>query len=265
MQRRRLALGAAALLLPPALMVTLGREPAPGLPSPPAARAGTPPPATPPRVPVRVMALGDSITGSPGCWRALLWRRLPGVDFVGTRSARRCGFAHDGRNEGHSGFLATDVAARELLPDWLSATHPDVVMMHLGTNDVWRNRPVAAILTAFTTLVAQMRASNPRMRILVAQILPMDPAGCGACGRRVAALNAAVPGWAASLATAGSPITVVDQWSGFDTATDTPDGVHPNRAGDRKIAVRWYPALLAAVSRPPARPARTSRPGPPSG
>jgi mannan endo-1,4-beta-mannosidase len=23
--------------------------------------------------PTRIMALGDSITGSPGCWRALLW------------------------------------------------------------------------------------------------------------------------------------------------------------------------------------------------
>src|SRR4051812_34204913 len=26
--------------------------------------------------PVRIMPLGDSITGSPGCWRALLWNRL---------------------------------------------------------------------------------------------------------------------------------------------------------------------------------------------
>src|SRR5688572_20982217 len=26
--------------------------------------------------PARIMALGDSITGSPGCWRALLWKHL---------------------------------------------------------------------------------------------------------------------------------------------------------------------------------------------
>jgi len=39
--------------------------------------------------PVRIMPLGDSITGSPGCWRALLWNRLQSTgftdsDFVGT-------------------------------------------------------------------------------------------------------------------------------------------------------------------------------------
>ena len=38
---------------------------------------------------VRIMPLGDSITGSPGCWRALLWQDLTdagytNIDFVGT-------------------------------------------------------------------------------------------------------------------------------------------------------------------------------------
>src|SRR5262245_1105259 len=38
---------------------------------------------------VRIMPLGDSITGGPGCWRALLWDRLQrngftDIDFVGT-------------------------------------------------------------------------------------------------------------------------------------------------------------------------------------
>ncbi|MFC3381891.1 SGNH/GDSL hydrolase family protein [Couchioplanes azureus] len=274
MQRRGLALGAVAMLLPASLAALGPAHPQ----DPPAATAAhaaadpadAPNPAdpvdAPDAAPVRIMPLGDSITGSPGCWRALLWRRLPArrVDFVGTRPARPCGFAHDGRHEGHSGYLATDVAARGLLPGWLSATDPDVVMMHLGTNDVWRHRSAAAILAAFTTLVGQMRAANPRMTILVAQVLPMDPAGCAGCARRVAALNAAVPGWAAALSTPRSPIAVVDQWTGFDTAADTSDGVHPNRAGDRKIAARWYPALLAALSRPPSPPGRTSRPGPPS-
>ncbi|MEV6597679.1 SGNH/GDSL hydrolase family protein [Actinoplanes sp. NPDC051346] len=261
MHRRGLPLVVAAVLVPAATlaMVSVGRAQSPARP---AARPGTPPASTaqgaPARSgraaggggPVRVMALGDSITGSPGCWRALLWRGLPAhrVDFVGTRPGRRCGFAHDGHNEGHSGYLATEVAARELLPGWLSATEPEVVMMHLGTNDVWRNRPATTILAAFTTLVDQMRAADPEMRIIVAQILPMEPKDCAACGRRVVELNAALPGWAASRSTARSPISVVDQWTGFDTATDTSDGVHPNRTGDRKIARRWHPAVLAAVT-----------------
>jgi lysophospholipase L1-like esterase len=198
----------------------------------------------------KIMALGDSITGSPGCWRALLWQKLPAdrVDFVGTLPGQGCGFAYDGENEGHGGYLATNVANQNLLTGWLGATDPDVVLMHFGTNDVWNNLSPSTILAAFTTMVGQMRASNPAMRIVVAQIIPMNPSNCAECAQRVVALNAAIPAWAAGLSTTASPITVVDQWTGFDTATDTYDGVHPNDAGNVKIANRWYPAVTTAIS-----------------
>jgi lysophospholipase L1-like esterase len=221
------------------------------LAGPPAAQAA----------PVRIMPLGDSITGSPGCWRALLWQRLrdagqTNIDMVGTLPAQGCGVAHDGDNEGHGGFLATNVADQNQLPGWLSATRPDIVIMHFGTNDVWNNRPVATVLAAFGKLVDQMRASNPGMKVLVAKIIPMNAGNCAACGQRVVDLNAAIPGWAASTSTAQSPVTVVDQWTGFSTATDTYDGVHPNASGDQKMADRWFSPLSAAISgtTPPEEP-----------
>ncbi|HCU52320.1 MAG TPA: hypothetical protein DGG94_21420, partial [Micromonosporaceae bacterium] len=69
---------------------------------------------------VRIMPLGDSITGSPGCWRALLWNRLQSsgytnIDFVGTLPPQGCSVSHDGDNEGHGGFLATNVANQNQL------------------------------------------------------------------------------------------------------------------------------------------------------
>jgi lysophospholipase L1-like esterase len=203
--------------------------------------------------PVRIMPLGDSITGSPGCWRALLWQDLVDngfseIDFVGTLPGDGCGFEYDSENEGHGGILATNMADQNQLPPWLEVTNPDIVLMHLGTNDVWSNLSPDTILAAYTTLVEQMRASNPQMEVLVAQILPMTPENCAECAQRVVALNEAIPDWAASLSTEQSPITVVDQWTGFDTATDTDDGVHPNDSGIRKIADRWYPTLTEALS-----------------
>lgn len=202
---------------------------------------------------VRIMPLGDSITGSPGCWRALLWNRLQNagytnIDFVGTLPPQGCGVAHDGDNEGHGGFLATNIANQNQLPPWLSATRPDIVVMHLGTNDVWSNIAPATILTAFSKLVDQMRASNPAMKILVAKIIPMNPSSCADCGQRVVNFNNAIPAWAQGKSTAQSPITVVDQWTGFATASDTYDGVHPNASGDQKMSDKWYPALTAAIS-----------------
>lgn len=216
----------------------------------------------------KIMPLGDSITGNPGCWRALLWTRLQNsgytnIDFVGTQPPQGCAIPYDGDSEGHGGILATNMADQNQLPPWLAATTPDIVIMHLGTNDVWSGRATSVILTAFTTLVNQMRASNPNMKIVVAQILPMNPTGCAHCPQGAIDLNAAIPGWASGLSTAQSPITVVDQWTGFNTATDTGDGVHPNDAGNQKISDKWYPALAAllTVGGVTATPTRTNTPG----
>jgi len=198
--------------------------------------------------PARIMPLGDSITGSPGCWRAYLWNSLrekgyPGIDFVGTLPPQGCGMTYDGDNEGHGGALVTTVAAQNQLVGWLAASRPDVVLMHFGTNDVWSNVAPATILAAYSTLVDQMRASNPRMKIVVSQLIPMEPATCAECGARVVALNRAIPRWARGKSTAVSPIVVVDQWTGFSTAADTYDGVHPADSGNRKIAAKLLPAV----------------------
>ncbi|MFC0534183.1 cellulose binding domain-containing protein [Phytohabitans kaempferiae] len=203
--------------------------------------------------PVRIMPLGDSITAGPGCWRALLWDRLQrtgytDIDFVGTQTGGGCSVAHDGDHEGHGGFSATGIADNNQLPPWLAATNPNVVLMHLGTNDMWGGHiPTDNKIAALTKLVGQMRANNPAMKIIVAQIIPMGANACATCPADVIAFNNRIPTWAAGLTTAQSPITVVDQWTGFNTATDTGDGVHPNDAGFQKMADRWYPAVARVL------------------
>ncbi len=226
-------------------------------------------------VPVRIMPLGDSITAGPGCWRAKLWNRLQtngytNIDFVGTVSdGGGCnpGFSYDFDHEGHGGFSATGIADNNQLPPWLSAARPDIVMMHLGTNDMWGGFiPLANKLAAFTKLVGQMRANNANVKIIVAQIIPMSQSACSTCPADVVALNNAIPGWAAGLTTAQSPIVVADLWTGFNAATDTGDGVHPNDAGFQKMSDRWYPVLAqvlnGVIPTPTASPTRSPSPSP---
>ncbi|WP_086851167.1 cellulose binding domain-containing protein [Amycolatopsis kentuckyensis] len=223
-------------------------------------------PAVSAAAPVRIMPLGDSITAGPGCWRAYLWDRLQrtgytNIDFVGTQPGGGCSVPFDGDHEGHGGYAATGIADQNQLPPWLAAARPDVVLMHLGTNDLWGGTiSTEAILAAYSKLVDQMRASNPDMKVIVAQIIPMEPSGCAACAQRVVALDTAIPGWAAAKTTARSPITVVDQWTGFSAAADTSDGVHPIDSGFRKMADRWYPAVAAALGTPvpPSSPTTTT-------
>ncbi len=102
----------------------------------------------------------------------MLWRRLQEADirdtkFVGSLPATWCGFDYDGDNEGHSGFQATGIVAQALLPGWLQSARPDVVMMHLGTNDILTAKATADIIDAYGTMVDWMRESNAAMRILV--------------------------------------------------------------------------------------------------
>lgn len=201
---------------------------------------------------IHIMPLGDSITGSPGCWRSMLWNDLQDndidVDFVGSATPQGCESDYDMDHEGHGGILAVDLAKSGDLVGWLDSSNPDVVLMHLGTNDVWGGgKPIQEVLDAFTTLVNQMRANNYQMVIMVAQIIPN---GCTGCAQPVIDFNAAIPAWAESLSTFKSPIVVVDQWTGFNTDTDTADGTHPNVKGDRKMATVWLDAMLDLILEP---------------
>lgn len=211
--------------------------------------------------PVRIMPLGDSITGSPGCWRALLWKNLTdngytNIDFVGTAPHQGCAIEFDPDHEGHGGAWVASVAQNNELVGWLSATNPDIVLMHFGTNDIWN--PYTSIdevvIPAYTTLVNQMRQNNPNMIILVAQIIPLDPDFCSESEpkcpqpQRAIDLNEAILPWAQGLSTKRSPIVVVNQYDGFDPSTDTGDGVHPNENGNKKIAATWYNALAPILA-----------------
>jgi len=207
------------------------------------------------QAPVRIMPLGDSITAAPGCWRAYLWNQLQtagysNIDFVGgVNNGDGCGLPHDTDHEGHSGFAITGIADQNQLPPWLTAARPDIIVMHLGTNDMWGGFiPLQTKITALTKLIGQMRANNPNIKIVMAQIIPMNAAGCTTCMSDVVAFNNAIVPLAASLTTAQSPIFIVDQWTGFDVVADTFDAVHPITSGFIKMANKFFPVVAQALN-----------------
>lgn len=128
---------------------------------------------------LRYMPFGDSITEIT-CWRPLIWEKLQStqwatVNWVGSgKTDNNCGDSkYDHDNEGHSGYLAIDIANKKQLVTWLQKNPADVITMHLGTNDiVQQSKATTDIIAAFTTLVSVMRASNPNMKIIVSRSLP---------------------------------------------------------------------------------------------
>jgi lysophospholipase L1-like esterase len=219
---------------------------------------------------LRITLLGDSTT-SDGCFRAHLWQMLTQAghtqfDFIGTRSGNPgctvSGF--DQGNEGHGGYIVVDVlkatstgrpggadssdpyvSSAQDLVTWFDGHPTDIVLMNFGTNDVSNNFPATMILNAYAAILTRLRANNPNVHLMVAQIPPINWIYCVAavCDPRVMALNDAIPAWAASQSLPGSPVTVVDLFTGYDDATDTVDGVHANDSGSVKIATAWYNAI----------------------
>jgi mannan endo-1,4-beta-mannosidase len=169
-------------------------------------------------------------------------------------------------NQGYGSALVTEVVrgvtnARTCDPfcpalsDFMTAFNtlrPDVALIHFGTNDVWNQTiPPAAIVNGYSALVDALRAANPNVVVLLAQIIPMNVTSltcagcsCASCPTAVPALNAQIAIWAPTKSTSASPVILVDQYGGFDAVADTTDGVHPNSTtGSQKMADKWYAAL----------------------
>ncbi|KAL1839643.1 hypothetical protein VTJ49DRAFT_1304 [Mycothermus thermophilus] len=200
---------------------------------------------------LRIMPLGDSITEIT-CWRAFVWDQLAEaglanqVQYVGSQNSNPQGCRPntpnwDQRHEGHSGWLAIDIA-NNYLTNWLRSTPADIVMFMLGTNDVFRGRSTNDIINAYTKMVQIMRAANPRMKIIVDLVIPLS-----FNNGPITQLNARIPEWARSLNTTESPIVIADCYTGFNAMSDLRDGVHPSLSGDRLIASRVGPLLLNYV------------------
>ncbi|AEO59370.1 carbohydrate esterase family 3 protein [Thermothelomyces thermophilus ATCC 42464] len=199
---------------------------------------------------LRIMPLGDSITEIT-CWRAFVWDQLAAagladqVQYVGSQNSNPQGCQPqtanwDQHHEGHSGWLAIDIA-NNYLANWLRSTPADIVMFMLGTNDVVRGHTTDEIINAYTKMVEIMRAANPNTKIIVDLVIPL-PFSNGP----IQAINSRIPQWAAGLNSTESPIVVADCYQGF-TSSMLRDGVHPNLEGDRLIASRVGPLLLDYV------------------
>jgi lysophospholipase L1-like esterase len=198
---------------------------------------------------VKIMPLGDSITESSkglNSYRYYLWHMLLEkgyqVDFVGSKHGVGNGPPgnpdFDMDHEGHAGWRADEILNH--IQAWAAAVSPDVVLLHIGTNDVCQRQSVVSTVTDIGSIIDVLRTVNPRIRILLAQLI--NSSNCPP-----AALNAKFPALVADKDRADSPIVLVDQYGGFDPPTMTYDGTHPNAEGDSRMADRWFEKLAPVL------------------
>ena len=221
----------------------------------------------------RIMALGNSITQANNMnksYRYPLWKKLVDAkvsfDFVGSMRNHHLGnpawpthngLSFDQDHEGHWGWRADEIvngrSGLGKLSDWLMGYTPDIVLLHLGTNDLYYGQGVTSTLADIRQVVGVIRAKNPRVVVLLATLIPTASLNQGKAA--IEAYNLQVPALAQELHRLESPVILVDQFSGYHPSLDNYDGMHPNANGEEKMATKWFQALqpyLGSTSCPQA-------------
>jgi lysophospholipase L1-like esterase len=216
----------------------------------------------------KLLALGDSITEGNGsksyrCHLKELAEQSSNVhfDYIGSRSGPECNDSGDYEHEGWGGRTAPEVIWNEkhsgsnqsLLEYSLAQETPDIVLIHLGTNDLIQtnsnnlNSTITEAIDAISDGISMIRDNNPDAIILLAKILPLYYSN--SAHQRVPPFNDAILQLGDSLNTTNSPVIIVDQYSGI-TSSNLYDGVHPTPAGENKMAQKWFDALKPFFKKP---------------
>ena len=202
--------------------------------------------------PIRIMPLGDSITHTfhgHASWRYLLFKDLEAlgynVDFVGSQNTGFLGATlysdFDPDHEGHWGARADQSLG--MLSTWLPAANPDIVLIHLGHNDLGQGQTPDSTSGEIWNIIQTCRLQNPNVVVLVAKIIP----AMASWKPKQEELNNLLADIVVLGTTTQSPLHIVDQWTGFIPQIHTYDGVHPNTIGERMMAGRWLEQLTPVL------------------
>jgi len=221
--------------------------------------------------PLKILPLGDSITQAEinrASYRYPLWKKLvdAGIpfDFVGSLEKQQDRYSQgtppqpdykgrefDRDHEGHFGWNINEIikgrdfdngSGSGRLEQWVEGYQADIALIHLGTNDAFNRHSNESSVEELEEVIRILREDNPRITILLAKLIPtVRKAGDT---EAVESLNREIPEIAEDMSTEQSPVIIVDHFQGFDAEEDTYDGVHPNAAGEEKMAQRWFQAIM---------------------
>jgi lysophospholipase L1-like esterase len=235
--------------------------------------------------PVRVMALGDSITAgvkafgahaSDGGYRGPLARALQHngyhVTFVGSRSDFSDEIA-DRAHEGWPGYVLRSFPSDpgpgqlygSLARKAIQENDPDIVLLMAGTNDLLRREARDAgytlpnILTSMNLLLEEIVKAKPDVFVIVAPVVEspkvqicalrefagLPGAGCGPTNAGLKALVAAFDQRGYRVSFAAAMATAVPR-----DADHFPDGIHPCGAGGYAAVADVWLQSIEAITQP---------------
>jgi len=199
--------------------------------------------------PCKVLPLGDSITlglrsSDSGGYRSQLFKLVvaanQNVTFTGSQQDGPdtvSGKPFPKNHEGHSGFTVTQITGYVPPAKAFTAT-PDIVLLHIGTNDMTSNADPTTTANQLDTLVTNLVAAAPNALIVVAKIVPL-----GYSNNNYTSYIAKIPGIVSAHAAKNQNVIMVDMSTLPGSDIRGSGDVHPTDQGYADMANLWYGAI----------------------
>ncbi len=196
--------------------------------------------------PCKILPLGDSITrgaksSNDAGYRSQLFKLIVAanqkVTFTGSLTngpTQESGQPFPRMHEGHSGWTISQLSP--LIPSPGLDGKPNIVLLHIGTNDI-ASRDPTGMAKRLDALLDKITQQAPDALIVVAQITPARTDN-----DIRDAYNAKIPGIVQSRAAKGEHVISVNMNKLPMTGLNS-DGVHPNDQGYAYMAGIWYAAI----------------------
>ena len=199
---------------------------------------------------MKIMPLGNSITWDwhyndsrsdtqRHGYRNYLWYKLQeagyDVDFVGTQHNGSAVKPHfDGDNEGHTGYTTYQIA--NLIYDKLKKVSPDVILLHIGTNDSLYYAPdnMEGLSKILDKIDLYEERYDKHIIVILAQIIPLPQADDW-----MSIYNRNLKKMAEKRISKGDDIVVVN----MNVIDSLIDGIHPTNSGYKEMASIWFKSL----------------------
>jgi lysophospholipase L1-like esterase len=202
---------------------------------------------TTPQPRVRIVAMGDSTTAGTPAFKSPREAPPKGSGDETSQYAYWLMRAHpewEVVNQGINAQRSDQIAAR--FDADVIAQKPAVVVIIAGVNDVYQGRPAQHVTEQLSAMYARARAAG--IRVVAGTIIPYNTATADQ-NARMKAIN----DWIRSQGRADPGVVVVDTRAAVaapgspDTLISSPDQLHPDAAGYRRMAEAIAPALESLI------------------
>jgi hypothetical protein len=206
---------------------------------------------------VKIMPLGDSITQGYNVdtpdndymvsYRQKLYRDLIDggydVQFVGNLSSGEMAQPpnFDIYHNGQPGWCADGCSypyydIKDNVYNFLNDQPSDVVLLHIGTNDISVNNENAAEVAG---ILDEIDSYSPKVTVILARIITRLDGKAA----QTTTFNNAVEAMALQRIANGDKIIIVDMEGALDDPGDMADALHPSQTGYEKMATVWFNTL----------------------